>query len=199
MVGYGHALRDEWMDPGLFWTNIAVAQVARRQGIGSTIHNALLDWARPQGATSLLATVYEHVPQSVRFAEHHGYQIERHVFESTLDLSVFDEQPLLGALDAAQAAGIRFATMADVGDTEAARRKLWEVESITGVLPAYRGRGIALALKLLAIRAARQDGVRYLRTNNDAENVPMLAVNCRLGYRPEPGYFRMRARLATSG
>jgi hypothetical protein len=26
--------------------------------------------------------------------------------------------------------------------------------AITGVLPAYRGRGIALALKLLAIRAA---------------------------------------------
>jgi GNAT superfamily N-acetyltransferase len=71
--------------------------------------------------------------------------------------------------------------------------------AITGVLPGYRGRGIALALKLLAIRAARQSGVRYLRTNNDAENAPMLAVNRKLGYRPEPGYYRMRAYLATPG
>jgi GNAT superfamily N-acetyltransferase len=261
LVGYGHALRDEWMEPGLFWTNIAVEHAARRQGIGSTIHNVLLDWARPHDATSLMATVYEHLPHSMRFAERHGYQIERHVFESILDLGAFEDRPLQSALDAVQAAGIRFATMTDVGDTEEARRKLWEVESITardipgfaqspvrpftsfneqvcgvpgyrpdcqivaqdgevwvglarldpteateamynaitGVLPAYRGRGIALALKLLAIRAARRYGVRYLRTNNDAENAPMLAVNRKLGYRPEPGYYRMRARLATPG
>ena len=66
---------------------------------------------------------------------------------------------------------------------------------ITGVLPVYRGRRIALALKLLAIRAARGYGVRYLRTNNDSENAPMLAVNRKLGYRPEPGYYRVRAVL----
>jgi len=261
VIGYGHALRDEWMEPGLFWTTIAVAHAARRQGIGSTIHNALLDWARPRDATALLTTVYEHLPQSVQFAERHGYQIERHIFESTLDLRAFDERPLLSALDAGRTAGIRFVTMADLGDTEEARRKLWDVETstardipgfsastvrpfesfneqvcgthgyrpdcqiiaqdgavwvglarldpteateamynaITGVLPAYRGRGIALALKLLAIRAARRSGVRYLRTNNDAENAPMLAVNRKLGYRPEPGYYRMRADLPPEG
>ncbi|HKT39397.1 MAG TPA: GNAT family N-acetyltransferase, partial [Ktedonobacterales bacterium] len=74
VVGYGHALRDDWMEPGLFWTNIAMAHEARRQGIGSLIHDALLDWARPRGGASLMATVYEHLPQSVRFAERHGYQ-----------------------------------------------------------------------------------------------------------------------------
>jgi hypothetical protein len=47
--------------------------------------------------------------------------------------------------------------------------------------------------------AARRYGVRYLRTNNDAENAPMLAVNRKLGYRPEPGCYRMRAHLAPSG
>lgn len=65
--------------------------------------------------------------------------------------------------------------------------------TVTGVLPGWRGRGVALALKLLAIRAAIPRGVAYLRTNNDAENAPMLAINRKLGYRPEPGYYRMRA------
>jgi GNAT superfamily N-acetyltransferase len=68
----------------------------------------------------------------------------------------------------------------------------------TGVLPAWRGRGIAQALKLLAVRAAGQRGIAYLRTNNDSENAAMLAVNRKLGYRPEPGYYRMRATLAPS-
>jgi RimJ/RimL family protein N-acetyltransferase len=68
---------------------------------------------------------------------------------------------------------------------------------ITGVLPAYRGRRIALALKLLAIRAACDMGARYLRTNNDSENAPMLAINRKLGYQQEPGYLRMRAVLPT--
>ena len=63
---------------------------------------------------------------------------------------------------------------------------------------AWRGRGIALALKLLAIRAARRYGARYLRTNNDSENAPMLAVNRKLGYQPAPGYYRMSARLASA-
>jgi GNAT superfamily N-acetyltransferase len=257
VVGYGHALRDDWAEPGLFWTNIAVAHAARRHGIGSLIHNTLRGWLRDRDATTLLAAVYEHVPQGVRFAERQGYQNERFIFESTLDLTTFDERPLLGALDTTRAAGLRFVTMAEVGDTEEARRKLWEVESatvrdipgyaeapvrpfesfnaevcaasgyrpdcqivalngdawvglarldpteatdamynaITSVLPAWRGRGVALGLKLLAIRAARRHGARYLRTNNDSENAPMLAVNRKLGYQPAPGYYRMRARL----
>jgi hypothetical protein len=29
-------------------------------------------------------------------------------------------------------------------------------------------------------------GARYPRTNNDSQNAPMLVVNRKLGYRPEP-------------
>ncbi|HEY7976165.1 MAG TPA: GNAT family N-acetyltransferase, partial [Ktedonobacterales bacterium] len=260
MIGYGHALRDDWMEPGLFWVHIAVAPAARRQGVGSTLFAALLDWARPLGATTLMTSPYEHHAESVQFAERHGFQIERHSFESRLDLSAFDERPFLSALDMTQAAGVRFVTMADLGDTPEARRKLYELDrlvardipggseaairpfetfieqvcaapgyhagcqhialdgeawiglallekmaatdamynGITGVLPAWRGQGIALALKLLAIRVARRYGARYLRTNNDSQNAPMLAVNRKLGYQPQPGFYRMRAQLMPS-
>lgn len=63
--------------------------------------------------------------------------------------------------------------------------------AFTGVLREYRGRGLAQALKLQTILMARRQGMRYIRTRNDSKNAPMLAVNRKLGYRPEPGYYEL--------
>ncbi|MDF2628254.1 MAG: family N-acetyltransferase [Symbiobacteriaceae bacterium] len=65
----------------------------------------------------------------------------------------------------------------------------------TGVDPAYRGRGIALALKVRAVAAARRHGAPYMRTDNDSQNGPMLAVNRKMGYRPLPGDYIVIKRL----
>ena len=67
---------------------------------------------------------------------------------------------------------------------------------MTGVDPAYRGRRIALALKLLTIRLARQYAADYIRTNNDSDNAPMLAINRKLGYQPVPGLYWLTKKLA---
>lgn len=62
----------------------------------------------------------------------------------------------------------------------------------TGVLKEYRGRGIALALKLIGIQTAIGCGVPYLRTHNDSLNAPMLHINRDLlGFRAEPGHYKM--------
>jgi GNAT superfamily N-acetyltransferase len=66
----------------------------------------------------------------------------------------------------------------------------------TSVTREYRGRGLALALKLLSIEAARRYGAPYMRTNNDAVNAPMLAVNRKLGYVPSPGVYRLEKKLS---
>lgn len=52
----------------------------------------------------------------------------------------------------------------------------------TGVLGAYRGRGIATELKRRAIEYARAQGFRYMRTGNDSLNAPIWAINERLGF-----------------
>lgn len=61
----------------------------------------------------------------------------------------------------------------------------------TGVRPEYRGRGIALALKLLTIRYARQRGAVSIRTHNHSANAPMLAINRKLGYQQGAGHDEM--------
>jgi GNAT superfamily N-acetyltransferase len=68
--------------------------------------------------------------------------------------------------------------------------------TFTGVRADYRGRGLALALKLQTILLAKEEGVRYVRTHNDSKNRSMLAVNRKLGYRPEPGEYKLVCVLA---
>lgn len=254
IAGYAHVLRDPWLEAGSFWTHVAVDPTARRRGVGTMLFEAVRDFARAHGATRYHAEARDSLPEALVFAERCGFAVERHIFESTLDLAAFDEARFAGAIERAEASGIRFFTLADEGDTEAARHKVWEVERrvsqdipggsegairpfeawvqqvaeaswyrpdaqivaadgerwiglsalgffetpqpmvyqmITGVECDYRGRGIALALKLLGVRYARRYGAAYIRTNNDSQNAPILAVNRKLGFRPEPGYYRL--------
>jgi GNAT superfamily N-acetyltransferase len=61
--------------------------------------------------------------------------------------------------------------------------------NFTGTLRAYRGRGLALAVKLASIHWAAERGFTSMVTMNDAENAPMLAINKRLGYVPSGRFF----------
>jgi GNAT superfamily N-acetyltransferase len=55
---------------------------------------------------------------------------------------------------------------------------------LTATLPAYRRRGLALLVKLATTRWAAENGIERLLTENDRENLGMLALNDSLGYRP---------------
>lgn len=65
--------------------------------------------------------------------------------------------------------------------------------SLTGVSRLYRGNGLSLAAKVKAAEFAKNQGGKYLRTHNDSNNEPILAVNRRMGYEAKPGiYFLSR-------
>lgn len=58
----------------------------------------------------------------------------------------------------------------------------------TGVGRAYRGRGVASALKRATLRYALEHrNAAFVNTTNDSANAAMLAVNRRFGFRPQPG------------
>ena len=54
----------------------------------------------------------------------------------------------------------------------------------TGTARAHRRRGLATLTKLAAIRWAAEHGIETVITDNSEQNVGMLAINERLGYRP---------------
>lgn len=66
---------------------------------------------------------------------------------------------------------------------------------VTGILPDYRRRGIALALKLQAIAYAQRRGAPTIRTDNAAQNVGMLSINRALGFVPQPAWVHLTRAL----
>jgi GNAT superfamily N-acetyltransferase len=62
--------------------------------------------------------------------------------------------------------------------------ELWH--RLTGVKRAWRGRGVATALKRAQIEAARGSGATRLVTSNEERNLAMRSINEALGYRSEP-------------
>lgn len=67
---------------------------------------------------------------------------------------------------------------------------------MTGVRRDSRGNGLSLAMKLRAIAVLKERGVGLFGTTNDKDNLPMLAVNRRLGYVPEPPSIRLKKPLS---
>ena len=67
---------------------------------------------------------------------------------------------------------------------------------LTGVLPDFRGRGLAQALKRKGIEWALTQGIKKMFTANDLVNAPMLAVNQKFGFILEPVQIRYGKKLS---
>lgn len=65
----------------------------------------------------------------------------------------------------------------------------------TGVQKEYRGRGIAKALKLISIDAAKQAGAHTMTTDSEESNGPMQHINRSMGYIPGNGHYRIIKKL----
>jgi len=70
---------------------------------------------------------------------------------------------------------------------------------LTGVKRAWRGRGVARALKTTQIAWAKANGYEELRTRNDERNAPIRRLNAQFGYRPAVGRIYLLGPLAVSG
>jgi len=67
---------------------------------------------------------------------------------------------------------------------------------LTGIKRAWRGRGVARALKATQIGWAKAHGYEELRTSNDERNAPIRRLNQQFGYRPSIGRIYLRGPLA---
>jgi len=84
---------------------------------------------------------------------------------------------------------VGYSTLGDFGDGAG-------LHLMTGVRRDWRGRGVARALKVAQIEAARAAGLNRLLAFNDTTNAPMQRLNVALGYRLHPIYVTLRGPLA---
>ena len=71
------------------------------------------------------------------------------------------------------------------------------MHDMTGVRRAWRGRGIARALKAAEIAWAKSAGYERLETQNEERNEPIRRLNERFGYVVEPGSVTVRGPLVS--
>jgi GNAT superfamily N-acetyltransferase len=88
------------------------------------------------------------------------------------------------------------------GDRYVGESALWKSQTdnslyvgATGVLREYRRRGIAMALKLRAIRHAKSIGCPEIKTWNEQGNRPMLSINEALGFVKQPAWISFAKKL----
>ncbi len=125
----GYALVDHvpWQPAGRFWLWVTTDIRWRGQGIGSMLFARALTLATEQRAAILATQVRDDQPESLAFAERRNFHVERHIFESVIDLSIFDQSRFTGLIEDIEATGIRFFSLGDAGNTREALRALWEV------------------------------------------------------------------------
>lgn len=70
---------------------------------------------------------------------------------------------------------------------------------MTGVRREYRGRGLAKALKVAAMRALHEAGGGLIKTFNDTPNQAMLGMNNQLGFQRTATMYRYELRLDGEG
>jgi GNAT superfamily N-acetyltransferase len=71
------------------------------------------------------------------------------------------------------------------------------VHGMTAVKRAWRGRGIARAMKLGQIAWAKEHGIGTLEATNEERNAAMIRINESLGYRRAPGRIGLRGPVKT--
>ncbi len=107
-----------------------------------------------------------------------------------------------GVSDRPEAVFVALAGDEVVGFAKLAMPPRWTGQAyhdLTGVRRAWRGRGIAAALKRAQIRWAKEQGYTRLVTGNEERNEPIRRLNTRYGYRIEPGRVLLRVEIASPG
>jgi L-amino acid N-acyltransferase YncA len=108
---------------------LIVGQDFRKHGLGIMLYDHLLTQATVLGARTLRARVRDNCDEGILFASERGFMEKKHSIEMLFDLSTWDDHRYDAILNAVQAQGFRLTNMAELGDTQEARRKLYALNN----------------------------------------------------------------------
>ena len=264
VLGFYWAMHDK-LAPDRADISLFVKPEERGQGVARRLYGDLVQTVREAGVKRLRATIWDTWSEGVAFAERRGFSRRGHRMAMALDLESFDDRPYEEIITRLKGMGFRFTSMEELGDTEEAQRKLYELNDtaasetlgtegehpwgsfedfqqsvcqsdwykpsgqmvvidtatgawaamsaitrlegndyaynlFTGVERLYRGRKLAQAVKVMALRYARDVlRAKSVHTHHNTLNAPMIAIDRKLGYVQIPGFFLMEKALEENG
>ncbi|MFE6164552.1 GNAT family N-acetyltransferase [Streptomyces sp. NPDC056486] len=140
----------------------------RQTGVEFTTMAAVGDTAEHRRALyDLNKTCAADIPERGEFYTYDEYVAQR------VETPTFDPRGVVLALDGESWIGMATTSIQPEGHA---------FSEMTGLLASHRGKGISLAMKLLAIRFARSQDARLLRTIHHPANTAAIGMNRRLGF-----------------
>lgn len=129
LVGYAGFMQYSLMfHPRRFVLYGGVAPAARGQGVGRALYAWLLEALAPFAPERLGAGLWAEQAGAEAWLLRQGYRETLREIESALDLADFVPADWAEARARGEAAGVRFTTLAALGESEAMRRRLFELD-----------------------------------------------------------------------
>jgi GNAT superfamily N-acetyltransferase len=139
VIAYGIAWRAPWTEPGALSHTVIVHPDVRSRGVGTALYNTMCQWVNEVKASRLIDYIRESDEVSLSYAARRGYEVERHTFESVLDIADFNRHDLFDTISTVEHAGIQLVTLADEPGEES-EIKLYELYKETSPdIPGYTG------------------------------------------------------------
>jgi GNAT superfamily N-acetyltransferase len=126
LLGFYWATRST-NQPGSYYFYLYVDPPHRLQGIGGLLYDHLLHSLTAASAALLRLDVWDDCPEGRLFVERRGFTQTEHHLAMHLDLEHFDDAPYQDHIDRLQSQGFRFTTMAELGNTDEAQRRLYQL------------------------------------------------------------------------
>jgi RimJ/RimL family protein N-acetyltransferase len=129
VLGFNGIYRANTNLKGYYGCYLVVNPDARRHGLGSWLFEDLLLQAANLGARTLRTRVRDDCEPGIYFANQRGFYLKYHSIEMMLDLDRWNDKLYEPILNSLQEQGFRFTSMAEEGDTQAARRMLYALNN----------------------------------------------------------------------
>jgi mycothiol synthase len=128
-MGFSAIYRDNLNIAGLYGLYLIVHPDFTHAGLGSQLYANLLVHAHEFGARTLRVQVRDTCDEGIHFATNRGFVVKKHSIEMMLDLKSWDGARYRPVVQSLQVQGFQFTDMAELGDTQAARHRLFALNN----------------------------------------------------------------------
>jgi mycothiol synthase len=132
LLGFSWAWRNK-VEPERVSFYLVVKPESRGQGAGRQLYQDMLQAVKEAEGKKLRTSVLDSSPESRAFIERRGFSEIRHQIGMQLDLQAFDDTPYDAILERLKGEGFHFTSMAELGNTEDAQRKLYALNDAASV------------------------------------------------------------------